>query len=488
MIQGNLTMLTDLYQLTMMQGYFKNNLGSRTAVFDMFYRENPCDSGYVVYAGLEQAVKYIESLSFKDEDIAYLRSLSLFDEDFLKYLKDIRFTGDIYSVPEGSIVFPEEPILRVKAPLIQAQLIETTVLNIINHQSLIATKASRVCHAAEGQPVMEFGLRRAQGPDAGVYGARAAIIGGCSSTSNVLAGKLFDVAVSGTHAHSWIMSFDSEYEAFKTYADAFPDSFTLLVDTYDTLKSGMPNAIRVFEEKRREGKLPKQYGIRLDSGDLAYVSKKARIMLDEAGFKDAKITASSDLDEDLIFSLKSQNAKIDAWGVGTRLITSKTWASLGGVYKLSAIEDTEHSMRPKLKISENPNKITNPGIKKIIRLYDISTGMMKADLITLEHEKIDTTKDLTIFDPKAIWRTTTLKANEFSYRELLEPVILDGKTVYSFKSVAEIRSYCSQELNTLWEEFKRITQPHIYIVDLSQELYELKNEIIRSCKNAKSEL
>lgn len=353
MDRQNLTLLTDLYELTMMQGYFKHKDQNETVIFDAFYRTNPGEGGYSIAAGLEQVIQYIKELHFSDEDIRYLAGLGIFEQDFLDYLKDFKFTGDIYAIPEGSVIFPREPLIKVIAPIMQAQLIETAILNIINHQSLIATKAARVCYAARGDGIMEFGLRRAQGPDAGTYGARAAVIGGCIGTSNVLCGRLFDVPVKGTHAHSWIMSFPDEYTAFKTYADMYPSACILLVDTYDTLKSGVPNAIKVFTEMRRAGMPLTYYGIRLDSGDLAYLSKKARKMLDEAGFPDAVISASNDLDEFLIDSLKVQGAAITSWGVGTNLITSKDCPSFGGVYKLAAIQDKNGQFIPKIKLSEN---------------------------------------------------------------------------------------------------------------------------------------
>ena len=356
----NLTLLTDLYQLTMMQGYFKNK-NNDTVVFDAFYRTNPSGNGFAIAAGLEQVIDYLKNLHFSSEDIEYLRGLKIFDEDFLEYLADFKFTGSVYAIPEGTVVFPREPLIKVIAPIMQAQLIETAILNIVNHQSLIATKAARVVYAAKGDGVMEFGLRRAQGPDAGVYGARAAMIGGCIGTSNVLAGQLFDVPVLGTHAHSWIMSFPDEYTAFKKYAELYPNACTLLVDTYDTLKSGVPNAIRVFKEMREAGIPLTKYGIRLDSGDLAYLSKRARKMLDKAGFPDAVISASSDLDEHLIDSLKAQGAEIRSWGVGTNLITSKDQPAFGGVYKLAAIKKEDGTFIPKIKLSENTAKVTNPG-------------------------------------------------------------------------------------------------------------------------------
>ena len=386
MEKQNITLLTDLYELTMMQGYFKNKDRNETVIFDAFYRNNPCDGGYSICAGLEQVIQYIKGLHFNEEDINYLASLGLFKQDFLDYLRDFKFSGDIYAIPEGSVMFPREPMVKVVAPIMEAQLVETAILNIVNHQSLIATKAARVCHAAKGDGIMEFGLRRAQGPDAGTLGARAAMIGGCVGTSNVLAGQLFDVPVKGTHAHSWIMSFPDEYTAFKAYADMYPNACILLVDTYDSIKSGVPNAIRVFTEMREAGIPLTFYGIRLDSGDLAYLSKKARKMLDNAGFKDAVISASNDLDEFLIESLKAQGAAITSWGVGTNLITSKDNPSFGGVYKLAAIMGPDGEFIPKIKLSENSEKVTNPGNKMIYRIYEKSTGKIKADLICLVHK------------------------------------------------------------------------------------------------------
>lgn len=472
----NLTLMTDFYQLTMMQGYFKNNRNNQV-VFDLFYRTNPCGNGYAIAAGLQQAISYIKELHFSKEDIEYLRSLSTFGEDFLDYLESFRFTGDIYAVPEGTVVFPMEPLVKVIAPIMEAQLIETTLLNIINHQSLIATKAARVCQAAEGSPVMEFGLRRAQGPDAGTYGARAAIIGGCIGTSNVLAGKMFQVPVLGTHAHSWIMSFPDELTAFRNYASLYPQNTTLLVDTYDTLHSGVPNAIQVFKELKEAGKTPSVYGIRLDSGDLAYLSKEARKMLDHAGFPDAKICASSDLDEYLISSLKSQGAKIDIWGVGTNLITSKDCPSFGGVYKLSGVWE-EEGFVPKIKVSENPKKITNPGNKTVYRIYQKDTRMLRADVISLASEQIDSTKELLLFDPVSTWKKTRLAPNTYEVRELLVPIFKNGKLVYQFPSLKDIQSYCTQEKESLWEESRRLINPNEIYVDLSQGLFELKNQLL----------
>ena len=470
----NLTLLTDLYELTMMQGYFKNKAQNETVIFDAFYRSNPQGGGYAISAGLEQVIEYINNLHFSREDISYLSGLRLFEKDFLEYLESFHFSGDIYAIPEGNLMFPREPMVKVIAPIMEAQLIETAILNIINHQSLIATKASRVCYAAKGDGIMEFGLRRAQGPDAGLYGARAAMIGGCVGTSNVLAGQLFDVPVKGTHAHSWIMSFPDEYTAFKTYARMYPSACILLVDTYDTLKSGVPNAIKVFQEMQEEGIPLTFYGIRLDSGDLAYLSKKARKMLDEAGFTDAIISASNDLDEFLIDSLKAQGAAITSWGVGTHLITSKDCPSFGGVYKLAAIMDINGIFIPKIKLSENSEKITNPGNKTIYRIYEKNAGKVKADLICLVGETFDENQPLLLFDPLEPWKKTKLAAGSFYLKELLVPVFLKGKCVYHSPSVMEIRQICQNELNTLWDETRRLVNPHKVYVDLSAKLYDMK--------------
>ena len=475
----NLTLMTDLYELTMMQGYFRNKDRNETVIFDAFYRNNPMDSGYSICAGLEQVIDYVNNLHFEDDDIAYLRSLGIFGEDFLKYLRDFHFSGDIYAIPEGSIMFPREPMIKVIAPIMEAQLVETAILNIINHQSLIATKTSRVCFAARGDGIMEFGLRRAQGPDAGTLGARAAMIGGCVGTSNVLAGQLFDVPVKGTHAHSWIMSFPDEYTAFKTYADMYPSACILLVDTYDTLKSGVPNAIRVFTEMREAGIPLTFYGIRLDSGDLAYLSKKARKMLDEAGFPDAVISASNDLDEYLIDSLKVQGCKITSWGVGTHLITSKDWPSFGGVYKLAAIQDAQSGeFIHKIKLSENSEKITNPGNKKIYRIYEKDTGKIKADLICLVDETYDENEPLVLFDPNEPWKKTKLLPGTYELRELMVHVFDHGNCIYHSPKVMDIRDYCQKELETLWEETRRLVNPHGVYVDLSQKLYDMKISLL----------
>ena len=471
----NLSLLTDLYEITMMQGYFKTGSTERV-IFDLFYRKNPCDGGYAVCCGLEQAIDYIRNLHFSDEDIDYLKSTGFFQDDFLDYLRGFKFTGSIYAIPEGTIIFPREPLVKVDAPIIEAQLVEAALLNIINHQSLIATKAARVVHEA-GPGVMEFGLRRAQGPDAGIYGARAAVIAGCNGTSNVLAGKMFGIPVKGTHAHSWIMSFPSELQAFREYAKLYPDNCLLLVDTYNALE-GVEHAITVFKEMRAAGIHSRLYGIRLDSGDLAYLTKKARRMLDEAGFEDAVISASSDLDEYLINSLMNQGARITSWGVGTNLITSKDWSSFGGVYKLACIYDKDGREIPKIKVSENLEKVTNPGNKKILRLYDKETGKIRGDLLALVDEQFGPDKDLVLFDPNATWKRTTLKGGSYRIRELLVPVFLNGECVYSSPSVMEIRDYCAKEKETLWEECQRLVNPQETYVDLSQKLWDLKNDLL----------
>ena len=473
----NLTLLTDFYELTMMQGYFNRQEENEMVVFDVFFRENPSGSGFSIAAGLEQIIEYIKTLNFSYDDIDYLRGLGIFHEDFLLYLGGFHFSGDIYAIPEGTVIFPKEPILKVIAPIMEAQLVETAILNILNHQCLIATKAARVVHAANGDNVLEFGLRRAQGPDAGIYGARAAMIGGCDGTSNVLAGKLFDVPICGTHAHSWIMSFPDEYSAFKAYAAYYPDACCLLVDTYDTLKSGVPNAIRIFKEMMAAGSTFKSYGIRLDSGDLAYLSKKARIMLDEAGLTDAYISASNDLDEYLIHDLKIQGAKITSWGVGTSLITSRDCPAFGGVYKLAAIQKNGEFV-PKIKLSENTEKITHPGDKTIYRIYDKESGMIRADLICFATETFDANEDLLLFDPIETWKKTTLKKGSYILRELLVPIFIKGECLYTSPSVSDIASYCKKEKETLWDETKRLFNPHPVFVDLSDKLYTVKKDLL----------
>ncbi|MCL2822048.1 MAG: nicotinate phosphoribosyltransferase [Firmicutes bacterium] len=467
--QRNLTMMTDLYQLTMMYAYFKIGNHKSQAVFDMFFRHHG-EINYAVFAGLAQAISYIKDLKFEQEDIDYLRSLNKFDEEFLNYLKNFKFSGDIFSAEEGEIVFPYQPILIVKAPLIEAQLIETAILNIINHQTLIATKASKIVHAANGKPVVEFGLRRAQGPDAAVYGSRAAIIGGCKGTSNVLAGQLFDIEPKGTHAHSFILAHNSEQEAFDNFAQIYPNSCLLLVDTYDTLKSGMPAAINTFKKLKEKGHKP--VGVRLDSGDLSYLSKQARIMLDNAGFNDCIIFASGDIDENVIQSLSAQNAKIDVYGVGTKLITSNAAPSLGGVYKMSSIT-INGVEEPRMKVSSSLEKMTNPCFKKVYRLYD-ENGMAKADLICLHDEKL--TKPLELSHQTAGWKKLVLE--DYTARELLVPIFKNGKCVYQIKSAAESAKKAENELLKFWEEYKRINIPQIYKVDISAALKKIKNEIL----------
>ena len=453
----NLTLLTDFYELTMMQGYFKSGKAQERVIFDMFYRQNPCGNGFSICCGLEQVVEYIRNLNFNEEDIAYLRSLKIFDEDFIDYLRGFHFTGDVYAITEGTVVFPREPLVKVIAPVIEAQLIESALLNIINHQSLIATKASRVVHAADGDTVMEFGLRRAQGPDAGIYGARAAIIAGCIGTSNVFSGKKFGVPVMGTHAHSWIMSFPTELEAFITYGRLYPESCILLVDTYDTLKSGVKNAIRCFDTLKAEGIKLKRYGIRMDSGDLAYLSKKAKKMLDDAGYTDATI---------------------NAWGVGTKLITSENQPSFGGVYKLAAIMGEHGEWIPKIKLSENSEKITNPGDKQIYRIVQKDSGKVFADYICLAEEKFSTDEDLTLFDPVETWKKSTLEGGSYTMEPLLKPIFEGGKLVYSCPSVEEITKHAKEELNRLWDECKRLKNPHNVHVDLSDKLYDMKIKLL----------
>ena len=479
MSERNLTLLTDFYELTMMQGYFKEKDANETVIFDAFYRNNPVGSGYSICAGLDQVIDYVKNLHFDEDDIDYLRTTGMFEEDFLDYLRHFHFSGDIYAIPEGSVVFPREPLVKIIAPIMEAQLIETALLNIINHQSLIATKAARVVYAAQGDGVMEFGLRRAQGPDAGIYGARAAMIAGCIGTSNVLCGKMFDVPVKGTHAHSWIMSFPDELTAFRTYAKLYPNACILLVDTYDTLNSGIPNAIKVFKEMREAGIPLTFYGIRLDSGDLAYLSKKAKKMLDAAGFPDAVISASNDLDETLISSLKLQGAAINSWGVGTNLITSKDCPAFGGVYKLAAVKDADSTeFTPKIKLSENTEKVTNPGNKTVYRIYSKKTGKIKADLICLYDETFDESEDLKLFDPNAPWKKTRLPGGSYTLREMLIPVIKSGQTVYTSPSVMEIREICNHEKDTIWDETKRFVNPQEIYVDLSQKLYDMKTALL----------
>lgn len=476
--QRNLTMLTDFYEITMANGYFKNNFKDTIAYFDMFFRKVPDGGGFVVMAGVEQLVDYLANLKFTDEDIEYLRSKG-FGEDFLKYLADFEFACDVWAIPEGTPVFPGEPIVKVKGPVIQAQFIETMLLLCINHQSLIATKANRISRAACGKTVMEFGSRRAQGADGAIYGARAAYIGGCVGTACTISDEMFGVPALGTMAHSWIQLFDSELDAFMAYAREYPDACTLLVDTYNTLKSGIPNAIKTFDEVLKPlGKRPK--GIRIDSGDIAYLSRKARKMLDEAGYPDCAIVASNSLDEYIIRDMLLQGAKIDSFGVGERLITSSSSPMLGGVYKLVAVEK-DGELVPKIKLSENVAKITTPGNKRTYRLYDKDTGKAIADLITLASEKIDETQPYELFDPDYTWKRKTV--TNYSVRELLEPLFSKGKCVFEKKDVRDIREYCKAQVDTLWDEVTRFENPHNYYVDLSQPLWDLKHDLLR--KNGK---
>lgn len=470
----NLTLLTDFYELTMANGYFENNNKDTIAYFDLFYRDVPDKGGFAIMAGLAQVIDYIENLSFTESDIEYLRSKKIFSEEFLDYLANFKFSGSIWAIEEGTPIFPYEPILVVKAPIIEAQFIETMLLISINHQSLIATKANRIVRAAEGRAVMEFGSRRAQGYDGALYGARAAFIGGCVGTSCALTDKIFKVPALGTMGHSFVQMFDSEYEAFKAYANLYPDNCTLLVDTYNVLKSGVPNAIKVFKEVI----VPLGYrpqGIRIDSGDITYLSKEARKMLDEAGFPDCKIVASNSLDEYIIRDLMIQGAKIDLFGVGERLITSKSSPVFGGVYKLVAIEKNDVII-PKIKVSENVAKITNPGFKQVYRFFDKKTNKALADVITLNEEIIPENGEYEIFDPHNPWKRKTLTNYEF--RKLLVPIFEEGKCVYKKPSLIDIRNRCKQEIDKLWETVLRFENPHVYYVDLSQKLWDLKNEML----------
>ncbi len=469
----NLTMLVDFYELTMANGFFENGRGNEIAYFDMFFRKVPDNAGYAVMAGVEQVIEYIENLSFSDEDIEYLRSKNLFSEKFLEYLKNFTFECDIWAVPEGTPIFPNEPLLTVRGPAIQAQFIETMILLTVNHQSLIATKANRIVSAAQGRPVMEFGSRRAQGYDGAVYGARAAYIGGCAGTACTLSDRDFGVKALGTMAHSWVQLFPTELDAFRAYAKVYPDSCTLLVDTYSTLKSGIPNAITVFKELEATGH--KGAGVRIDSGDIAYLSKKARVMLDEAGLDYVKIVASNSLDEYIIRDLIVQGAKIDSFGVGERLVTSKSEPVFGGVYKLAAVEENGEII-PKIKISENAIKITNPSFKDIWRLYDKTTGKAVADVITLADEVIDDTKPYTIFDPEQTYKRTRL--TNFTAKKLRVQIFEKGKCVYNSPSIEEIKAYCSKQIDLLWDEVKRFENPHEYYVDLSEPLWQLKHKML----------
>ena len=476
----NMTMLCDFYELTMGNGYFRNGYKDRITYFDVFFRKVPDQGGFAIAAGLEQLIDYIENLHFSEEDIAYLRGRSLFCEEFLDYLRNFRFTGDIYAIPEGTPVFPREPLVVVRAPSIEAQLIETFTLLTINHQSLIATKANRICRAANGRTVLEFGSRRAQGADAAIIGARAAYIGGCAGTACTISDQLYGVPAGGTMAHAWVQMFDTEYEAFKAYCETYPTNATLLVDTYNTLKSGVPNAIRAFNEVLRPMGISK-CGIRLDSGDMAYLSQKARKMLDEAGWPECQISVSNSLDERLIQNLFLQGAQIDMFGVGERMITAKSEPVFGGVYKLTAVENDKGEIIPKIKCSENVEKITIPHFKKVYRLYNRDNGKAIADYMTVHDEVVDENEPLMLFDPYATWKTKNVC--NFEARELLVPVFLNGKKVYQSPTLKDIQAYCKQQVNTLWDEIKRFDNPQTYYVDLSQKLWDIQQELLRKNRN-----
>ncbi len=473
-MKPNNTLLCDFYELTMANGYFELGKGDEIAYFDVFFRKVPDGGGFAVAAGLEQVIEYIKELKFTEHDIEFLRSKNMFSEGFLEYLRTFRFTGDIYAVPEGTPIFPGEPIMTVRAPSIEAQFIETYILLCINHQSLIATKANRVVRAAEGRPVAEFGSRRAQGADGAVLGARAAYIGGCAATACTISDRDFGIPATGTMAHSWVQMFDTEYEAFVSYCKMYPNNATLLVDTYDCLKSGVPNAIRAFKEVLLPMGITR-CGIRLDSGDITYLSKKARKMLDEAGLTECKIVVSNSLDENIIRDIIRQGAAIDTFGVGERLITAKSNPVFGGVYKLVA-KELDGQIIPKIKISENPEKITNPHFKKIYRIYDNETGKASADLLCVHDEVIDTSLPLEIFDPIETWKKKTFTS--YTLRELLIPIFKDGECVYTSPDIKEIRSYCMAQIDTLWDEVKRFENPHKYYVDLSKKLWDIKYELL----------
>ena len=475
----NLTMLCDFYELTMGNGYFVSNMQDRMTYFDVFFRDVPDGGGFAIAAGLEQIIDYVQKLHFDEEDIAYLRGRGIFDEAFLDYLKNFKFTGDIWAVPEGTPIFPREPVFTVRAPAIQAQLLETYLLLEFNHQSLIATKANRICRAAEGRAVLEFGSRRAQGIAGAVTGARAAFIGGCAGTACTVSDQIYGVPAAGTMAHSWVQMFDTEYDAFVTYCKAYPTNAVLLVDTYNTLKSGIPNAIRAFNEVLKPLGITK-CGIRLDSGDMAYLTQKARVMLDEAGWTDCTITVSNSLDERLITELFHQGAKIDAFGVGERLITSRSAPVFGGVYKLCAVEDGEGNIIPKIKVSENVGKITNPGFKKFYRFYNRETGMAEADYICMHDETVDDSQPLEICDPQARWKRKTME--NFRAYEMMVPIFKDGQLVYQLPSLKEIKTYCAYQVSTLWPEVKRFDYPHQYYVDLSPKLMELKDKMLSEAR------
>lgn len=473
-MKDNIALLSDFYEFTMSNGFLAKNMTNEIAYFDVFFRKVPDNGGYAVLAGLEQVIEYIKNLHFDDGDIKFLRKTNKFSEEFLNYLSNFKFTGDVWAIPEGTVVFPNEPLITVRAPIIEAQILETYILLAINHQSLIATKSSRIVHAAKGRPVMEFGARRSHGESAAVLGARAAMIGGCVGTSCTLTAKLFNVPALGTMAHSFVQSFNSEYEAFKAYAEVYPDDCTLLIDTYDTLNSGIVNAIKVFNDILVPmGFRPK--GVRLDSGDLAYLSKEVRKILDEAGFKDCKICVSNSLDEFLITSLFDQSAQIDSFGVGENLITAKSDPVFGGVYKLVAVEN-DGNIIPKIKISENSAKITNPSFKKVFRFYDKETNKALADVITLYDEKISQDKYL-IFDPQEPWKEKTLE--NYTVKPLQEQIFKNGELVYNSPSLSDICEYAKEQLGTIWPEIKRLNNPHKYYVDLSKNLWDLKNELLK---------
>ena len=476
----NMTMLCDFYELTMSNGYFRNGMKDRICYFDVFYRNVPDGGGFAIAAGLEQVIEYIRDLHFSDEDIEYLRSRKLFSEEFLDYLRSFRFTGDIFAVPEGTPIFPREPMLTVRAPAIEAQLIETYILLILNHQSLIATKANRVVRAAQGRRVLEFGSRRAQGAQGAILGARAAFIGGCDGTACTISDQLYGVPAGGTMAHSWVLMFDSEYEAFKTYCELYPTNATLLVDTYNTLKSGVPNAIRAFNEVLKPMGITK-CGIRLDSGDMTYLTKKARKMLDEAGWTGCEISVSNSLDEYIIQDLLRQGAQINMFGVGERLITARSEPVFGGVYKLVAVEHEDGTVEPKIKISENVGKITNPHFKKLYRFYGNDTGKAIADYLCVYDEVVDDSSDLLIFDPEATWKQKTVY--NFTAKELQVPIFKNGELVYQMPTLKEIREYCRAQVDTLWDEVKRFDNPHSYYVDLSQKLWDIKYSLLKNNSN-----
>ena len=481
-IKNNYTMMTDFYELTMANGYFESGKKDEICYFDVFYRTIPDKAGYAICAGLEQVVDYIKNLRFDEEDIAYLRSKKCFSEEFLKYLSEFKFSGDIYAMPEGTPIFPNEPFMIVKGNTIEAQFIETFVLAELNHQTLIATKTSRIVRAAQGRAISEFGARRAHGAEAAILGARAAYIAGCNSTSNVQADLTYGVPASGTMAHAWVQMFGDELEAFKQYCRIYPDNALLLVDTYDVVKSGIPNAIKAFNEVLIPmGKRPK--GIRLDSGDIAYLSKKCRKMLDEAGFEDCKIFASNSLDEYIIRDLLFQGAKIDAFGVGERLITSKSNPVFDGVYKLAAVEDKDGNIIPRIKISENVGKITTPHFKKVYRFYSKENHKAEADLLSVYDEELDFTKPFELFDPLDTWKRKTL--DDYEVEELLKPIFIKGELVYDLPSIEEIRDYCKEQVESLWDEVKRFENPHNYYVDLTQKLWDIKRQLLVTKRNNK---